>query len=204
MPARLQRALMRTTRRRVSTSGGERAEAVDELGGEAFELDLALERGEAAVEAEADVEVGDVGLRDEDGDAEVDLRRPFAVVGQLDLAGLQLGDLLVQHVLVELEADLADVAGLLLAEEVAGAADVEVLGGQREAGAEAVEGAEDAEALFGLGGELLARLGHDEGVGAELGAADAAADLVELGEAEHVGALDDQRVGGGDVEAATR
>ena len=51
--------------------------------------------------------------------------------GELDLAGLQLGDLLVQHVLVELEADLADVAGLLLAEEVAGAADVEVLGGER-------------------------------------------------------------------------
>ena len=195
---------MRTTRRRVSTSGGRGPKRSMSSAAKPSSSTLRSSDGEAAVEAEADVEVGDVGLGDEDGDAEVDLRGPFAVGGQLDLAGLQLGDLLVQHVLVELEADLADVAGLLLAEEVAGAADVEVLGGEGEAGAEAVEGAEDAQALFGLGGELLARLGHDEGVGAELGAADAAADLVELGEAEHVGALDDQRVGGGDVEAASR
>ena len=35
----------------------------------------------------------------------------------------------------------------------------------------------------------------------DVAAADAAADLVELGEPEHVGALDDQRVRLGDVEA---
>ena len=38
------------------------------------------------------------------------------------------------------------------------------------------------------------------GVGALAAAPDAPADLVELGEAEVVGALDDQRVGGGDVD----
>ena len=40
------------------------------------------------------------------------------------------------------------------------------------------------------------------GVGAGLGPPDAAAQLVELGEAEAVGAVDDQRVGAGDVEPA--
>jgi hypothetical protein len=38
--------------------------------------------------------------------------------------------------LIELEADLLDVAGLLLAEQIAGAADIEVMGGELEAGAE--------------------------------------------------------------------
>ena len=37
-------------------------------------------------------------------------------------------------------------------------------------------------------------------MGDRVGAADPAADLVQLGQAEHVGALDDQRVGLGDVE----
>src|SRR6478609_3614871 len=41
----------------------------------------------------------------------------------------------------------------------------------------------------------------DIGVGPDLGAADAPAQLIELGEPEHVGVVHDQRVGGGDVEA---
>ncbi len=40
-------------------------------------------------------------------------------------------DRLLEHRLIQLEADLADVAGLLLAEQVAGAADVEIVRGQR-------------------------------------------------------------------------
>ena len=59
------------------------------------------------------------------------------VVGEpFELARLDLGDRLLQHLLVELEADLADLARLLLAEQVAGAADVEIVAGQREAGAQ--------------------------------------------------------------------
>ena len=48
----------------------------------------------------------------------------------------QLGHGLLEHVVVELEADLADLPGLLVAEEVAGTADVEVVAGQLEAGAQ--------------------------------------------------------------------
>ena len=42
---------------------------------------------------------------------------------------------------------------------------------------------------------------REQRVGAQLGAADAAAQLIELRQAEHVGAVHDQRVGGRDVEA---
>jgi hypothetical protein len=128
----------------------QRAEAVDELRREALHLDLLLEPRQAAVEAEADVEVGDVILGDEDGDAEIDLGAPVVVLGQADLAGAELLDRLLQHVLVKLEADLAHVAGLLLADQVAGAADVHVLAREREAGAEALERAEHAQPLLGL------------------------------------------------------
>ena len=42
---------------------------------------------------------------------------------------------------------------------------------------------------------------REQRIGARLGAADAAAQLIELREAEHVGAPDDERVGGRNVEA---
>jgi hypothetical protein len=53
-------------------------------------------------------------------------------------ARLQLVDRIFQHLLVELDADLADMAGLLFAEQVAAAADVEVVAGKLEAGPQAV------------------------------------------------------------------
>src|SRR3546814_1040195 len=46
------------------------------------------------------------------------------------------------------------------------------------------------------------RRGSEIGVGAGLGPADASAELIELGEAEAVGAVDDEGVRRGDVEAA--
>ena len=65
------------------------------------------------------------------------------------IAALHRGDRLLQHRLVQLEADLADVAGLLLAQQVAGAADVEIVGGQREAGAQRIERLQHLQALLG-------------------------------------------------------
>ncbi len=48
--------------------------------------------------------------------------------------------------------------------------------------------------------DLLLRRQRQQRIGAQLRAADAAAQLVELGQAEHVGAVHDQRVGVRDVE----
>ena len=49
--------------------------------------------------------------------------------------------------------------------------------------------------------KLLALRQGQIGIGADLGPADAAAQLIELRQPEHVGAMHDQRVGGRDVEA---
>ena len=114
------------------------------------------------------------------------------------------GHRLLQQLLVELDADLADMAGLLLAQKVAGAADVEVVAGELEAGAQRVEGLHDLEPLGRRLVQRLARRHGEIGIGPRLAAADAAAQLVELGQAEHVGAVDDHGVGVPDVEARFR
>ena len=81
---------------------------------------------------------------------------PIAIVGDhCSSAGsstpaLSGRDRLLQHLLVELVADLLDVAGLLLAEEVAGAADVEVVRGELEARAQRVERLQHLEPALGL------------------------------------------------------
>ena len=116
-------------------------------------------------------------------------------------AALELGDRLFQHLLVELEADFLDVAGLLLAEQVAGAANVEVVAGELEAGAERVERLQHLQPPLGRVGQLAVGRQREQRIGAHLGAPDAAAQLVELRQAEHVGAVHDQRVGGRNVEA---
>ena len=140
---------------------------------------------------------GDVARRHVRVDADVDPDRPR----RDPLLARQLGDDLLQHLDVELEAERGDVAGLLGAEQVAGAADLEVAHRDREAGAELRVVGKRREAGPGLGRQLR-RLGVEEvGVRRNVAAADAAADLVELGEAERVGALDDQGVRLRDVEA---
>ena len=66
------------------------------------------------------------------------------------MPALSCSDRLLQHLLIELEADLLDVAGLLLAEQIAGAADVEIVRGELEAGAERVERLQHLEPALGL------------------------------------------------------
>ena len=60
---------------------------------------------------------------------------------------------------------------------------------------------ERAQARARLGRQLGGRRVEQVGVRGDVGASDAAADLVELGEPESVGTLDDQRVCLGDVDA---
>ena len=54
------------------------------------------------------------------------------------LAGAELGHGLLDHLLVELVAHFLDVARLLVAQQVAGTAQVEIVAGQREAGTQRV------------------------------------------------------------------
>ena len=96
-------------------------------------------------------------------------RRPFAF--HLGLAAfLQFGDRLFQHLLVKLVTDLADMAGLFVAQNIAGAANIEIVAGQLETGAERVERLQHFQPpLGGCGQHLVGRQGHQR-VGAGLGA----------------------------------
>jgi hypothetical protein len=124
-------------------------------------------------------------------------------VGLLGSVGRLLRRLhrLVEHLHVELEAERGDVPGLLVAEQVAGAAQLEVAHGDLEARAELGVVAQGAQALLGVLRQRGRRGVQQVGVGALARPADPPADLVELGQAEHVGALDDERVRLRDVDA---
>src|SRR4029077_9309691 len=106
----------------------------------------------------------------------------------------------LEHLSVKLEADGFDVAALLAAEHVAGAAEFEIEGGDFESRTEVGKFFESGEAAARDGGELDFRRKHEIGVGAAAGAADASAKLVKLGEAEAVGAVDEDCVAERNVE----
>ena len=142
--------------------------------------------------------VGDVVRRHVGGDGQVDAHRRR----QRRLLAGQLVHRLFQHLRVHLEADGGHVPALLVAEQVAGAADLEVGHGDLEAGAEVGVVAERRQTGRRVAGEQVFARVEQVGVGVRVAAPDASADLVQLRQAEHVGAIDDQRVGRRDVDAA--
>ena len=88
---------------------------------------------------------------------------------------LLLDDRVLEHRLVELEPHLLDVAGLLVAEQVSGAANVEIVAGELETCAKAVELRQDLQPLLcGLSDRAVRRHGQ-VGIGARLRSSDAAA-----------------------------
>src|SRR5438045_4100716 len=82
-------------------------------GGERIEVRQTADAREPLVDDQPLAHVGDVRLRDERGDPQLDLRLHLG----LRRLATRLPHRLLQHVGVELEADGRDVAGLLLAEE---------------------------------------------------------------------------------------
>ena len=117
------------------------AEAVGEFGADGAKSCFVFCLRKALVEVEAFLRVVDVVGGQECGRAEFDgdARRV-----QLDVAAavFEGGDAALQQVEVVADADLLDLAGLFVAEDFARAPDFEVLAGEQEAGAEAVEGGE--------------------------------------------------------------
>ena len=94
-----------------------------------------------------------------------------------------------------------DVAALLRAQQVAGAADLEVAQRHLEAGAQLARLEDRRESLLRYLVEHAVLRVRQVGVGLVGGAADAASELVHLREAEAVGAVDDHRVDVRDVDA---
>ena len=112
----------------------------------------------------------------------------------------QLAHGLLEQVRVELEPDGRDVPRLLLAEQVARAADLEIVRREPEAAAQVVQLLQHAEPLLGVGRDQMLAGDEQVGVRAMMRAADAPADLVELRQPERVGPVHDDRVGARDVE----
>jgi len=139
-----------------------------------------------------DVLVGDVRV---DGQLDADL-------GLLRLLlAAEVGHGLGDHADVQVEAHTLDVAGLLPAEQVAGAADLEVLERHLDAGTQVGVGRDGLEAVVGGLGERAVRGIEEVGVGAFTAPAHTPAQLVQLGQAHELRALHDERVGVGDVES---
>src|SRR6266436_8706973 len=128
-------------------------------------------------------EIGDVILRDQNRRTDGDLRAPL-VGRRLAAFGAGGSDRLLEQMLIELDADLADMAGLLVAEEIAGAANVEVVARQLKSGAQGVEGLHDFEPALRGWGELSSLRQGQVGVSADLAAPDPAAQLIKLRQTE--------------------
>ena len=131
---------------------GQRPETVDHLGGEFLDLLVLFEVVETAVQPHAQVEIGDIIVRDQDRCIDGDLGREVALLLER-AARLGLQDRLFQHRLIEFVADLLDMPGLFVAQQIARAANVEIMAGELEARAQRVEVGQHLQ-------PLLRRLGH--------------------------------------------
>src|SRR6476661_685306 len=173
------------------------AVAVDQRGLDLGEGGLVDDTGELLVGLEPQTLARDVVVRQVGVDGQLDLdlgRRALAVAAEV-------GHRLAHEAHIEVEADPCDVAGLLTAEQVAGAADLEVLHRDLDAGPEVgVAGNRLQAVVRRLGHRLLGRV-EEVAVGPLPPTADPPAELVQLAQAEDVGPLHDQGVGVGDVQA---
>ena len=183
----------------------ERAEAVAEFFLDFLDLGAVSDLGEALVQGEAGGKVLDVGLGDVGRHRELDSGQfngldRFGGIGGVLLGG-EFADRFLKQLAVEGEADGVNLSALGSTEEIAGASDFHIPHGDTEAGAE-FRGFEDGlDALFRRFGDALVAGDEEVGVGAMLTPADATAELVELGQAEAVGAVDDDGVDVGHIQA---
>src|SRR5690606_36058259 len=92
----------------------QRAETVDHFSAETVDLADIGKLAKPAVKAHAKMQIGNVIFRDHDGCADRNLRRPAAILHLL--VTLHFGDSLFQHLLIKLEADFLDMAGLFFPE----------------------------------------------------------------------------------------
>ena len=187
---------------------GQLAEAVDQLLVHRVERVLRFAVRQALVQRQALVHVAAVARRQQRRHVQVDLGADVDRVVDVGAAPrAQRAHRAFQHLRVERKAHFLDLAGLRFAEHFAGAADLEVVHGEEEARAEFLHRLDGLQPLLRLGAERFEGVGafaarrEQVGVGLVVRAADAAAQLVQLREAEAVGAVDDDGVGGRHVDA---
>ena len=139
---------------------------------------------------------------------DVVVRQVRAPVGQEPRLGLDLARLalqrrhrLLQQLHVQIEPQAHDEPALLGPQQVAGAADLQVLERDLEPHTQVVELLDHPQPLLRLLGQHPPRRHEQVSECPVRGAPHAAAQLIELGQAERVGPVDDQRVHARDVQA---
>ena len=135
------------------------AETVDQLHFELPQFLLIGGTGDALVHGEAHVDVRDVVVREQGGQAQLHLGvLAHQLLERRLLAMFERLHRLLQHLHVEGEAHRFDLAALIVAEQLARAPDLQIVGGERKAGAEIFEGRDGLQPL----GRIL---GHQLGMG---------------------------------------
>ena len=105
-----------------------------------------------------------------------------------------------EHFHIQGETDRLDLTALAIAEQLTGATDFQVMGGQDEAGAKVLSVTDGLQALLRVVGHLFAWWSQQVGIGLVVAAANTTAQLVQLGQAELVSALNDDGVGARHVD----
>ncbi len=130
--------------------------------------------------------------------------------GQVDV-GLHLGSrrfpahlahCFIEQLGVEVVADRRDRARLIRSEQIACASNLQIVGGDRKSRSQLAKRLQHLQPPLCIPGNRPARGDQQIRVGALAGSANASAELVELRQPEGVGAVDDHRVRGRDVDSA--
>ncbi len=179
----------------------QRTETVDQFGRQRLAVLHLFGIRQTTIQAEAKVQVRNIVLGNQYRSTDIDRWRP-ATVGDLFACFLQLGHGVFQHLLIQFDTHLADMAGLFIAQQITAAALVKVVASQLEARPQIVQGLQHLQALLGRQAQRLDRVRGQIGKGPRLRATDPAPDLVKLRQTEHVGPVHHQRIGRRDIDAA--
>ena len=114
---------------------------------------------------------------------------------------LELSDCPAQELAIEGKADCGDMTALFGTEQISGAADGEIAQGESDTRTETRGGLERFEPFLCVGRQRVQGRGQEVGIGLHGAATDAAAKLVEIGDAEPIGPIDQDGIGAGDVDA---
>ena len=125
-----------------------------------------MQAGQAPVQAEPHLQIRHIGFGYQHRQPDIDRRRPLLLLLRRRALLFQRMNGLFEHGLIKLVAHLLDMTGLLLAEQVTRAAQIEVVARQRKAGAQAVERMQHLEPLLRLRRDLAVRRDGEHGVAA--------------------------------------
>src|ERR671915_1468342 len=147
--------------------------------------------------------IGQVVLREQGGDMQIDLGA--LIEGSLQVRRFTLPqgrDSPLQQFHIEAKTELLDMAALFFAEDLAGATDLEVMRCQGKSHPQLFESFDRFEPFDGVRTHRPAR-GHEQiSVSAVMRATYPAAELIKLSQPEFVGAVDDNGIGRGHIDAA--